>query len=80
MIFAPKQKTNIMKKQMKTLRLKKQTVSSLEAQLVNGGAPTTLNMMTMQRDCISQQGCNPVPQDPRPDTDDSRCRPCGTWL
>ena len=69
-----------MKKQFKTLGLKKQTVSSLETTFVNGGATTTHNMMTMQQGCISQQGCNPVPQDPRPDTDNSRCRPCGTWL
>ena len=69
-----------MKKQMKTLGLKKQTVSSLEAQLLNGGAPTTHNMKTMDRDCISQQGCNPVPQDPRPQTGASVCIKCGTWL
>ena len=67
---------------MKTLGLKKQTVSSLEAQLLNGGAPTTMTMQmaTMDRDCISQQGCNPVPQDPRPKTDTSVCIKCGTWL
>jgi len=65
---------------MKTLGLKKQTVSSLEANLINGGAPTTHSMITMARGCVSQQGCNPVPQDPRPPSDPSRCTPCGTWL
>lgn len=73
-------KIYIMKKQFKTLGLKKQTISSLEAKLVNGGAPTTHSLITMHLGCVSQQGCNPMPQDPRPDTDDSRCRPCGTWL
>jgi len=62
-----------MKKQIKTLKLKKQTVSSLEARFVNGGAPTT---MTMYDWCVSQRACDPVPQDPRPDTDNSVCRPC----
>lgn len=65
---------------MKTLGLKKQTISSLEASLVNGGAPTTHSLITMQNDCVSQQGCNPVPQDPRPHTGTSVCIKCGTWL
>ncbi|AXG70369.1 hypothetical protein KORDIASMS9_02608 [Kordia sp. SMS9] len=67
-----------MKKQMKTLGLKKQTISSLEARFVNGGAPTTHSMMTMQKGCISQDPCNPVPQDPRPIEDSSRVIPCTT--
>ncbi len=65
-----------MKKQIKTLRLKKQTVSSLEAQLLNGGAPTTNNMATMYIGCVSQLICEPVPQDPRPIDDNSRINPC----
>jgi len=70
-----------MKKQMKTLGLKKQTISALEARLVNGGAPTTLTMMTMQKGCISQQPCDPLPSDPRPDTAISKCVRCtsGSW-
>lgn len=78
MIFALKQKTNIMKKQMKTLGLKKQTISSLEAKLVNGGAPTTHSMITMQNWCVSQQGCNPLPpQQPEPMTISfSNCGKC----
>lgn len=65
-----------MKKQFKTLGLKKQTISSLEAKLLQGGAPTT---MTMQVWCVSQRMCDPLPpHDPRPSSDDSRCRPCET--
>lgn len=63
---------------MKSLGLKKQTISALEARFVNGGAPTTHTMVTMDKGCISQEGCNPVPQDPRPDTAISRCTPCSS--
>lgn len=67
-----------MKKQIKTLGLKKQTISSLERNLLNGGAPTTHSMMTMDRGCISQDPCNPVPHDPdpRPASGQTRCTPC----
>ncbi|QHI39023.1 hypothetical protein IMCC3317_44230 [Kordia antarctica] len=70
-----------MKKQMKTLGLKKQTISSLEAQLVNGGAPTTHSMITMERGCISQQGCDPLPPaQPEPMTlSYSNCGQCTSW-
>ncbi|WP_420572573.1 hypothetical protein [Kordia sp.] len=64
-----------MKKQFKTLGLKKQTISSLEAQLVNGG----LRPKTMRKNCVSQRACDPLPpQDPRPGTAVSRCTPCST--
>jgi hypothetical protein len=71
-----------MKKQIKTLTLKKQTVSSLEAQLVNGGAPTTLSMVTMAKGCISQEGCAPLPPaQPGPMTypSYSNCGQCTGW-
>ncbi|WP_046757386.1 hypothetical protein [Kordia jejudonensis] len=69
-----------MKKQLKTLGLKKHTISSLEETLLKGGAPTTHSLITMHAGCVSQQGCNPVPQDPRPQTGTSVCIKCGTWL
>ncbi|MBC8753750.1 hypothetical protein H2O64_03655 [Kordia sp. YSTF-M3] len=65
-----------MKKQMKTLGLKKQTVSSLEASLVQGGAPTTHSMVTMEKWCVSQLICEPVPQEPTPITNQSHSN-CG---
>jgi hypothetical protein len=70
-----------MKKQIKTLGLKKQTVSSLETKLVNGGAPTTHSMVTMEKWCISQQGCAPLPpQQPGPMTlSYSNCGQCTSW-
>ncbi|WP_046744237.1 hypothetical protein [Kordia zhangzhouensis] len=72
-----------MKKQRKTLGLKKQTISALEAKLVHGGAPTTLTMVTMDKGCISQQGCDPIPPQ-QPDTTNlsySNCGDCGgSWL
>ncbi|EDP94395.1 hypothetical protein U8527_16445 [Kordia algicida OT-1] len=70
-----------MKKQIKTLGLKKQTVSSLEARLLKGGAPTT---MTMWDYCASQLVCEPLPpQQPEPGTNPSysNCDNCGkSWL
>ncbi|MFK7748359.1 MAG: hypothetical protein AB8B65_08220 [Kordia sp.] len=65
-----------MKKQIKTLALKKQTISSLKIKALNGGAPTTI---TMQVWCVSQRNCEPLPQDPRPLPDTSRVLPCGSW-
>ncbi|PTX61975.1 hypothetical protein C8N46_10372 [Kordia periserrulae] len=65
-----------MKKQTRSLGLKKQTISALEARFVNGGAPTTHTMMTMDKGCISQDPCAPVPQDPRPQSGQTRCTPC----
>ena len=71
-----------MKKQMKTLRLQKQTVSSLEAQFVNGGAPTTLTVNTFASGCQSQFPCEPIPMPlPQPGTNNSysNCGDCTSW-
>lgn len=68
-----------MKKQIKTLGLKKQTISSLEAKLLKGGAPTT---MTMWDYCVSQMGCDPIPPaqpDPVTNPSYSNCGKCGSW-
>jgi len=69
-----------MKKQIKSLGLKKQTISSLEAALIAGGAPTTHSMMTMQQWCISQRPCDPIPQEPEPPTNlsFSNCGNCSS--
>jgi hypothetical protein len=69
-----------MKKQIKNLGLKKQTVSSLEAKLLNGGAPTTDTMWAW---CVSQLPCAPIPapQPPHTNTSYSNCDNCGkSWL
>ncbi|MEM6687025.1 MAG: hypothetical protein AAF617_14685 [Bacteroidota bacterium] len=68
-----------MKKQIQTLKLKKQTISSLRAQLAQGGATTTMTVNTFAAGCQSQLICDPVPSDPRPDSGISRCKPCGSW-
>ncbi|MEM6719959.1 MAG: hypothetical protein AAF611_11610 [Bacteroidota bacterium] len=65
-----------MKKQIKTLTLKKQTISSLKARLVNGGATTTMTVNTFAAGCQSQLPCAPLPSDPRPETAISKCEPC----
>ncbi|WP_298520338.1 hypothetical protein [uncultured Kordia sp.] len=67
-----------MKKQIKTLQLQKQTISALRANLLHGGAPTTMSVNTFASGCQSQLPCQPVPQDPRPIEDTSRVLPCTT--
>jgi hypothetical protein len=67
-----------MKKQIKNLGLKKQTISSLEARLVNGGAPTTMTVNTFASGCQSQLPCAPIPAPLPPKTNPSysNCGEC----
>ena len=59
-----------MKKQLKTLTLKKQSISALDAIRTIGGAPTTMTMVTQNPGCPDPAT---IPSGPQPESMDSLC-------